>query len=133
MAQPTAHPAPGFQKYPGHRIATRPAGVHVQVRFDGEIIADTRDAVRLEEAMGGSTVSPVVYYIPRKDVKMDRLVRTSHRTYCPFKGNASYYSLRHGPENAAWSYEQPYDEMVAIQDLLAFYPDKVESIDVDPG
>ena len=132
MTQPTAHPAPGFEKYPGHRITTKPAGKHVQVRVNGEIIADTRDAVQLEEAMGGSTVSPVVYYIPRKDVKMDRLVRTSHQTYCPFKGEASYYSLRGGPENAVWSYEQPYDEMVAIKELLAFYPDRVESIDVLP-
>jgi uncharacterized protein (DUF427 family) len=130
MTQPTGHPAPGFEKYPGHRITTKPAGVHVRITFKGEVIADTRDAVRLEEPMGGSTVSPAVYYVPRKDVKMDRLVRTSHQTYCPFKGSASYYSLRQGPENAAWTYEQPYDEMSAIKDLLAFYPDKVDSIAV---
>jgi uncharacterized protein (DUF427 family) len=132
MTQPTANPAPGYGKYPGHRIATKPAGVHVQVRFQGETIADTRDAVQLEEAMSGSTVSPIVYYIPRKDVRMDRLVRTSHRTYCPFKGSASYFSLKQGPENAVWSYEEPYDEMSAIRDLLAFYPDKVDSIAVVP-
>jgi uncharacterized protein (DUF427 family) len=102
----------------------------VQIKFEGEMIADTRDAVQLEEPMGGSTVSPIVYYIPRKDVKMDRLVRTSHQTYCPFKGSASYYSLKNGPENAVWTYEQPYDEMLAIKDLLAFYPDKVDSVAV---
>ncbi|HET7825633.1 MAG TPA: DUF427 domain-containing protein [Anaeromyxobacter sp.] len=130
MTQPTRNPAPGFEKYPRHRIATRPARVHVQVRFKGETIADTRDAVQLEEAMEGSTVAPIVYYIPRKDVKMDRLVRTSHQTHCPFKGDASYYSLKGGAENAVWSYEQPYDEMVAIKGLLAFYPDKVDSIAV---
>jgi uncharacterized protein (DUF427 family) len=130
MRQPTANPAPGFQKFPGHRIATKPAGKHVQIRFQGEIIADTRDAVQLEEAMEGSTVAPIVYYIPRKDVKMDRLVRTSHQTYCPFKGDAAYYSLKQGPENAVWSYEDPYDELVAIKELVAFYPDKVDSIAV---
>ena len=75
---------------------------------------------------GKKTLAPVVYYIPRKDVKMDRLVRTSHRTHCPFKGDASYFSFKSGPENAVWSYEQPYDEMTFIKDLLAFYPDKVE-------
>lgn len=128
MTQATGNPAPGFKKYPDHRIATKPAGVHVQVRFKGETIADTRDAIQLEEAMGGSTVSPVVYYIPRKDVRMDRLVRTSHQTHCPFKGDASYYSLKDGPENSVWTYEQPYDEMLAIKGLLAFYPDKVDSI-----
>ncbi|HET7788878.1 MAG TPA: DUF427 domain-containing protein [Myxococcales bacterium] len=128
MAQSTGNPAPGYRKYPGHRIAVRPAGKHVQIKFRGEIIADTRDAVQLEEAMEGSTVAPVVYYVPRKDVKMDRLQRGSHQTYCPFKGQASYYSLKNGPANAAWSYEEPYDEMIGIQGLLAFYPDKVESI-----
>ena len=130
MAQPSGNPAPGFKKYPGHRIATKPAGLHVQIKLAGEIVADTRDAVQLEEAMGGSTVSPVVYYIPRRDVRMDRLVRTSHQTHCPFKGDASYYSFKNGPENAVWSYEQPYDEMLAIKDRFAFYPDKVDSIAV---
>jgi uncharacterized protein (DUF427 family) len=98
----------------------------VRVTFKGEVVADSQDAVALEEAMSGSTVAPVVYYIPRKDVKMDRLVRTSHRTHCPFKGDASYFSFKDGPENAVWSYEQPYDEMLSIKDRLAFYPDKVE-------
>ena len=120
--------APGFKKYPGHRISTAPAGVRVQVMFNGEIIADTRDAIRMEESMEGSTVAPAVYYIPRKDVKMDRLARTNHHTHCPFKGEASYYSLTNGAENAVWSYEQPYDEMLAIKDLLAFYPDRVDAI-----
>lgn len=129
MAQATTgNPAPGYRKYPGHRITAKPAGKHVQIKFKGEVIADTRDAVALEEAMEGSTVAPVVYYVPRKDVKMDRLQRTSHQTHCPFKGDASYYSLKDGPANAAWSYEQPYDEMAGIKGLLAFYPDKVESI-----
>jgi uncharacterized protein (DUF427 family) len=73
-------------------------------------------------------VSPVVYYVPRKDVRMDRLVRSSHETYCPFKGKASYYSVRNGPENAVWTYEKPYDEMTAIGELLAFYPDKFETL-----
>lgn len=120
--------SPGFRQHPNHRIATKPAGVRVQVEFRGEVIADTRDAIALEEPMGGKTVAPVVYYIPRKDVKMERLARTSHQTYCPFKGQASYYSFKDGPENAVWSYEQPYDEMLAIKEFLAFYPDKVDSI-----
>jgi len=123
-----SNPAPGYKKYPGHRITTKLAGVRVRVTFKGEVIADTTDAIQFEESMGGSTVAPVVYYIPRKNVKMERLKRTSHQTYCPFKGHASYYSLQNGPENAVWSYEQPYDEMMAIKDLLAFYPDKVDSI-----
>ena len=122
------NPAPGYKKYPDHRIATKPAGVRVRVEYKGEVIADTRDAVALEEAMGAGkkTVAPTVYYIPRRDVRMDRLARTEHSTYCPFKGKASYFSLKDGAENAVWSYEEPYDEAAAIRELLAFYPDKVE-------
>ena len=102
----------------------------MQVKVKGEVIADTRDAIQLEETHVGHVVAPLIYYIPRKDVKMERLVRTSHETYCPFKGQASYYSLKDGPENAVWTYEQPYDEMLAIKELLAFYPDKVDTITV---
>jgi uncharacterized protein (DUF427 family) len=121
------NPAPGFKKYPGHRVTTRPSTAHVQVLFKGEVIADTRDAVEMHESMSSSSVlAPVVYYIPRKDVQMDRLARTSHTTHCPFKGDASYYSLVNGPENAVWSYEAPYDETIAIRERLAFYPDKFE-------
>ena len=119
----SANPAPGFAKRPDHRIATAPAGRRMQVRLKGEVIADSADAVRMEE---GSY--PAVYYFPRKDVRMERFERTEHHTYCPFKGQASYYSLKGGPENAAWSYETPYDEMLAIRGMLAFYPDKVDSI-----
>jgi uncharacterized protein (DUF427 family) len=115
------NPAPGFKQRPEHRIVTQPAGSRMQVKLNGEVIADTHDAMRMEEG----TYAPV-YYFPRKDVKMERLVRTNHRTHCPFKGDASYFSLKGGAENAVWSYETPFDEMLAIKELLAFYPDKVE-------
>jgi len=104
-----------------HRIETKPAKERVRVTFKGEVIADTRDAIRMEE---GSY--PAVFYFPRKDVKMERLIRSSHRTHCPFKGDAAYFSLVNGPENAVWSYEQPYDEMSVIKERLAFYSDKVD-------
>jgi uncharacterized protein (DUF427 family) len=121
------NPAPGFKKYPGHRVSTQPSRARVQVLHKGEVIADTHDAVELHESQSSSHVlAPVVYYVPRKDVKMDRLAPTNHRTHCPFKGDASYFSLKGGPENSVWSYEAPYDEMQAIKDRLAFYPDKFE-------
>jgi uncharacterized protein (DUF427 family) len=119
----SANSGPGYGKHPEHRITTEPHGGRVRVTFNGEVIADTRGAIAMKEGD-----YPVAYYVPRADVKMERLSRTSHRTYCPFKGHASYYSLVGGPENAVWSYETPYDEMLAIKDLLAFYPDKVDSI-----
>jgi uncharacterized protein (DUF427 family) len=105
-------------------ITTQPAGKRVKVTFRGEIIADSTRAIALKE---GSY--PVVYYIPREDVKMERLVRTSHQTHCPYKGDASYYSIGKDAENAVWSYEQPLDDMTSIKGLLAFYPNKVDSIE----
>jgi uncharacterized protein (DUF427 family) len=121
----THNSAPGFKRLPRSHIATRPLGARVRVTFRGEVIADTLEAIELKE---GSY--PAVLYIPRKDTKMDRLVRSNHRTHCPFKGDASYFSIANGPENAVWTYEQPYDEMQEIKDLLAFYPDKFDSIAV---
>ena len=115
------NPAPGFKKRPDWRIVTKPAGARVQVKLNGQVVADSTEAIRVEEG-----TYPKVFYFPRKDVKMDRLERTSHKTHCPFKGDASYYSFKGGAENAVWSYEAPFDEMLAIKDLLAFYPDKVE-------
>ena len=101
-------------------IKTSPAGLRVKVTFQGELLADSKDAVRLEEG-----TYPAVYYFPRKDVRMERLARTSHSTHCPHKGDASYYSIKGGPENAVWSYETPFEKMAAIRELVAFYPDKV--------
>jgi uncharacterized protein (DUF427 family) len=115
---------PGFAEHPEHRVAVRPAGVRVRILARGELIADTRDAFLLEE-----TGYRPVYYVPRKDVRMERLARSQHRTHCPFKGEASYFSLDGGAENAAWSYEVPYDEVSVIRGLLAFYPHKVDAIE----
>jgi predicted 3-demethylubiquinone-9 3-methyltransferase (glyoxalase superfamily) len=108
-----------------HHISTAPAGERVRVTWRGEVIADSRDALAMKEGD-----YPVVHYLPRKDVRMDRLERSSHTTHCPFKGDASYFSLKGGPQNAVWSYEQPYEEAGAIREYLAFYPDKVDSISI---
>ena len=104
-------------------ITTRPAQTRVRVSFNGELIADTADALVLEEGN-----YPPVYYVPRKDVKMERLIRTSHTSFCPHKGHATYYSISNGAQtakNAVWSYETPIEPVAAIRELLAFYPDRV--------
>jgi uncharacterized protein (DUF427 family) len=98
----------------------------VIVTVAGRTLADTTDALTLREAS-----YPPVQYIPRKDVDTSLLSRTEHSTYCPFKGDASYYSIGAGGErsiNAVWTYEAAYDAVSDIQDHLAFYPNRVDSI-----
>jgi uncharacterized protein (DUF427 family) len=104
-------------------ITLRPAAERVRVSFNGELIADSRDALVLHEG----SYAPV-YYLPRADVKMERLIRTSHTSHCPHKGDATYYSICNGQtaRNAVWSYERPLAHVAAIKERLAFYPDKVE-------
>lgn len=120
-----SNPAPGFKKRPDYRLNVSGAGTRVRVEHDGEVLADSRDALAMKEGD-----YPVVYYFPRKDVKMERFERSTHSTHCPFKGDASYYSLKGGPQDVLWSYEQPYDELAAIKEHIAFYPDKVHAIRV---
>jgi uncharacterized protein (DUF427 family) len=110
---------------PDHPITVTSGDAHVVVRAGGKVIADTRRALALQEAS-----YPLVYYIPREDADMALLERTDHTSYCPYKGEASYYSVRGGTENAVWSYEAPYDAVAEIRGHLAFYPDRVEAIEV---
>jgi uncharacterized protein (DUF427 family) len=115
---------PGYKENPAHRVATAPARAHVKVVFGGEVVADTKNAIRLEEGN-----APPVFYVPRGDVKLDHFTKTQSHTYCPFKGEASYFTLSGGgktAENAVWSYETPYDEVAVIKDHVAFYPNRVE-------
>ena len=111
---------------PDHPITIVPAAAHVVVMAGGQIIADTRDALVLREASYGA-----VYYIPRRDVAMTLLERTDNSTYCPYKGDASYFSIPAGGEksvNAVWTYEAPFDAVAGIKDHLAFYPDRIDSL-----
>ena len=123
MKSATANPAPDSNRRQLHGVRPRRGEPRVQVTYRGEVIADSRDALRLDEE-----TYPAVYYFPREDVKMERLERSSHESFCPHKGYATYYSIKGGPQNAVWSYEDPYDEMSALEGRLAFDPDKVDSI-----
>jgi uncharacterized protein (DUF427 family) len=104
-----------------HAIEIGPFGGRVRVRVGGDIVADTAHALLLEE---GSL--PPVFYIPRGDVHMGRLVPSTTTSHCPFKGDASYFSAARGPADVAWSYEVPSPAAAAIAGHLAFYPDKAE-------
>lgn len=116
---------------PDHPITVEPDTARVVVTVAGRVIADTRNALVLREAS-----YPAVYYIPRNDVEMTLLERTDHTTYCPYKGDCAYYSIPIGGEravNAVWTYESPYAAVKEIAQHLAFYPNRVDSIDVHPA
>ena len=110
---------------PDHPITLERHPARVVVTAGGKVVADTRAAVALREAN-----YPPVLYVPRDDVDLGLLERTDHTTYCPYKGDAAYYSAPGGRgRNAVWTYEAPYDAVAQIKDHLAFYPDRVDAIE----
>ncbi len=113
---------------PDHPITITPTDGHVVVTLAGKTVADTRRALTLKEAS-----YPAVHYIPLADVDPALLDHSDHKTWCPYKGEASYYSLPiGGPRsiNAIWSYREPHDAVAAIRDHVAFYPDRVDAIEI---
>ncbi|MEW9310673.1 DUF427 domain-containing protein [Labrys neptuniae] len=118
----------GRKPGPDHPITIAPAGKRVVVKLDDAILADSRDALILKEA----SLNPV-YYIPRADVAMSEISPSDTSTHCPYKGDASYFSARSGAaRDIAWSYEAPFDHMLIIKGYLAFYPDRVDAIEIVP-
>jgi len=112
---------------PDHPITIEPNRERVIVKVAGRVVADTREALTLREATYGA-----VQYIPIKDVDFSLLERTDHATYCPYKGDCAYYSIPLGGErsvNAVWTYQAPYDAVAQIKDHVAFYPDRVDSLE----
>jgi uncharacterized protein (DUF427 family) len=113
---------------PDHPITISPVEGKVRVTVAGRMIAETTRTFRLEE----KGYSPV-YYLPRSDADMSLLVRSTHYTYCPYKGDCAYYSIPVGgsrSENAVWTYEQPHEAVSVIREYLAFYPSRVDAIEV---
>ena len=113
---------------PDHPISITPTPRRVVVTVGGRVVADSRHALTLQEAR-----YPAVQYVPRADVDLSLLERTAHATYCPYKGDCAYYSVPGGGEraiNAVWTYEQPYDAVAAIRGHVAFYPDRVDAIEL---
>lgn len=111
---------------PDHPISIQRNPAHVVVSAAGRVIANTGNALTLREAD-----YPPVQYIPREDVDFSQLERTDHATYCPYKGECSYYSVPAGGEksvNAVWTYEDPYPAVAQIKGHVAFYPDRVDEI-----
>ena len=114
---------------PDHPITIRPADNRWRAEFDGHVIADSADAVILQEA----NLGPVVYF-PREDVALEYAAKTHKASHCPYKGDASYYTFRmHSmiAEDVAWSYEEPFPAVAQIAGRVAFYPDRVRVYEVD--
>ena len=114
----------GFKTNPEYKVTLERSPRRVRVKFNGETIADSTAAHLLFE-----TRHLPVYYFPRADVRMDKLTPTDHHTFCPYKGRASYWTIRVGDkvsENAVWAYPDPYDEVPALKDFVAFYWDRVD-------
>jgi uncharacterized protein (DUF427 family) len=117
---------PVLEPGPGHPITIEPNPSRIVVTVAGRVVADTVRALRLQEAK-----YPPVDYIPIEDVDQTLLERTDHSSYCPFKGDAGYFSIPLGGEqsiNAIWIYENPHDAVAPIKNHVAFYPHRVESI-----
>jgi uncharacterized protein (DUF427 family) len=108
----------------GHRITITPANLRVEVSVNGEKVADSNRPVLLEE-----TGLPTRYYLPKEDVRTDLLRPTSRETTCPFKGEASYWSVAIGDEvfdNLVWSYETPIPQAEGVAGLMCFYNERVD-------
>lgn len=113
-----------YHRFPDYRVDLEPEERRVRVRWAGELLDDSRRPLVVKE-----TKHAPVIYLPREDVRFDLLERTPQRSFCPFKGEASYWSARAGDrveENVAWSYEDPFDEVAGLKDYVAFYADRVE-------
>jgi uncharacterized protein (DUF427 family) len=110
-----------------HPITIERDSKRIRICVAGRLIADSRATLSLREAS-----YPVVRYVPRSDVDMTLLERSAHTTRCPYKGTASYFSIPTGGSrgtNAVWTYETPLPAVASIKEYLAFYPDRVDSIE----
>jgi uncharacterized protein (DUF427 family) len=113
-----------YHRFPDYRVALEPESRRVRVCLAGKVLADSAGALVVTE-----TKHEPVVYIPRQDVRLDLFERTEHHTFCPFKGEASYWTLRlehRVEENVVWSYEDPFEEVSGLKDYMAFYPERVE-------
>jgi uncharacterized protein (DUF427 family) len=122
--------SPGHRKWPDHKVEEQRLRERMQVEVAGRVIAESNDVIRVKE-----DEQPDRYYFPRSDINMETMERTESTTECPFKGTAHYYRVKAGDkklDDAAWTYEDPFEEHRDLKDRVAFYDDKIREIDVRP-
>jgi uncharacterized protein (DUF427 family) len=113
-----------YHEYPGYQVALEQSSGHIRVKCRGTLVADSRRTLTVRETQH----EPVVYF-PIEDVRFEHLEKTDLETFCPFKGEASYWSIRTGSgleENVVWRYEEPFDEVAPLSGYVSFYPDRVD-------
>lgn len=123
--------SPGHRKWPDHKVEEEPVRQRVQLEAEGAALAASDDVIRVVE-----DDHPDRYYFPRSDVDMKLLEASSTTTQCPFKGTAHYFNVRAGSrtlEDAAWTYDEPYEEHTALKERVAFYDDRLEALDMRTG
>jgi uncharacterized protein (DUF427 family) len=112
---------------PDHPITLEHPRERIVVMAEGHVVAHTTHPILLQEAQ-----YPAVWYVPRKDVDLNALERSDHTSWCPYKGLCHYYSIKGSAKgkNAVWTYEEPPPSMAEITGFMAFYPDRVDAIEV---
>lgn len=123
--------APGHRTIPNHKVKEERLTQRMRVEIGGEVLADSDDVIRVDE-----DDHPPRYYFPREDVRMNQLERSATTSQCPFKGTAHYFNVKAGDttlSDAVWTYEEPFDEHLALKERVAFYDDKLPEIHIQPA
>ena len=118
--------SPGHREHPEHRVIESPVQGRLRAQLGADVLADSDDVIEVDE-----DGNPPRYYFPRDNVRMDRMTASDTHTYCPFKGEASYFTMEFldgQMADAAWTLKDPYDEHADLKDRVAFYAEKFDGL-----
>jgi uncharacterized protein (DUF427 family) len=118
--------SPGHREHPQHKVLEKPVHGKMRAQLGADVFAESTSVIEVDEDQ-----NPPRYYFPRQDVRMDRLAPSPTRSYCPFKGEASFFSMELGDgplPDVAWAIETPYDEHADLKGRIAFYSEKFDGL-----